>query len=120
MGRNYLKIDKHFIQGPHEDPVKLNFVKSIQSMATALNCNVIAEGIETVDEFTSIEKISITHAQGYYLGRPAATPVEKLDSSLLTTNHAEDYEPKLFNPRKASYLARYTQSSSSETAIREV
>jgi len=62
----YVKIDKHFIQGLHEDPVKLNFVRSIQDIASSLNCNVIAEGIETKEEFISVEKLGITHAQGYY------------------------------------------------------
>lgn len=116
---DYVKIDKHFIQKLHKDPVKLNFVKSILSMATALNCQVIAEGIETADEFKAIEKIGIAYAQGYYFGKPMAAPIEKLDSSLFATSHTGHYEPNLFSLRKASYLARYIKAGSSKTAISE-
>lgn len=54
---DYVKIDKHFIQKPHKDSIKLNIVKSILNMTTLLNCKVIAEGIKTPDELKAIEKI---------------------------------------------------------------
>jgi len=66
-----------------------NFVRSIQSMASSLNCSVIAEGIETEEEFKAIEKLGITHAQGYYFARPTAIPTEKIDSTLFTTDLRE-------------------------------
>ncbi len=93
----YVKIDKHFIHALHDDPVKLNFVRSIQSMAVSLNCNVIAEGIETEEEFKAIEKLGIAHAQGYYFARPTAIPLEKIDSSLFTINYANDSKTVPFN-----------------------
>jgi EAL domain-containing protein (putative c-di-GMP-specific phosphodiesterase class I) len=116
---DYVKIDKHFIQKLHEDPVKMNFVKSIQNIATALNCKVIAEGIETADEFRAIEKIGIAYAQGYHFGRPMVTPIKKLDSSLFAASYVGYYEPNLFNLRKAPYLAEYIKTGASETAISE-
>ena len=93
----YVKIDKHFIHGLHNDPVKLNFVRSIQSMATSLNCNVIAEGIETEEEFKAIEKLGITHAQGYFFARPTIIPAEKIDNSIFTTEPTKDYKTVPFN-----------------------
>lgn len=116
---DYVKIDKHFIQKLHEDPVKMNFVKSIQNIATALNCKVIAEGIETADEFRAIEKIGIAYAQGYHFGRPMVTPIKKLDSSLFAASYVGYYEPNLFNLRKAPYLAEYIKTGASGTAISE-
>ena len=44
---DYVKIDQHFIQGIHLDPVKLQFVRSIQEIASKSGAMVIAEGIET-------------------------------------------------------------------------
>jgi diguanylate cyclase (GGDEF)-like protein len=93
----YVKIDKHFIHSLHDDPVKLNFVRSIQSMATSLNCNVIAEGIETEEEFKAIEKLCITHAQGYYFARPTIIPADKIDSSVFTIEHPKGYKTVPFN-----------------------
>ncbi len=112
----YVKIDMHFIQGIHNDPVKLNFVRSIQNIASPLNCNLIAEGIETEDEFKAVEQLGITHAQGYYFARPTAVPVEKVDKSLFITSS----QPNQFNAIKAAHLAKFISPVSAETAIGEV
>lgn len=112
----YVKIDMHFIQGIHNDPVKLNFVRSIQNIASSLNCNVIAEGIETEDEFKAVEQLGITHAQGYYFARPTAVPLVKVDKSLFVITP----QPNQFNIIKAAHLAKYVMPVSSETAISDV
>lgn len=75
----YVKIDQHFIQELQNDPVKLNFVRSIQGIATSLNCHVIAEGIETQAELNVIQRLGISYAQGYYLGRPMAKPLAEIE-----------------------------------------
>jgi diguanylate cyclase (GGDEF)-like protein len=112
----YVKIDKHFIHGLHDDRVKLNFVRSIQSMATSLNCSVIAEGIETEDEYKAVEQLGITHAQGYYFARPTVTPLEKVDKSLFIVSS----QPDQFNATKAAHIAKFIMPVSAETAISEV
>ncbi len=112
----YVKIDMHFIQGIHNDPIKFNFVRSIQKIASSLNCNVIAEGIETEDEFKVVEQLGITHAQGYYFARPTAIPLEKIDKSLFIARN----QPDQFNARKAAHIAKFITPVSSETAISEV
>jgi EAL domain. len=66
-------------------------------MAASLNCNVIAEGIETEEEFKAIEKLGITHAQGYFFARPTIIPAEKIDNSIFTTEHTKDYKTVPFN-----------------------
>lgn len=117
----FVKIDKHFIHGLHDDPVKLNFVRSIQSMAASLNCSVIAEGIETEEEFKAIEKLGITHAQGYYFARPTAIPIEKIDSTVFTTNHAKDYKTIPFNnATTAVHIIRDITPISAKTSVSEV
>jgi EAL domain-containing protein (putative c-di-GMP-specific phosphodiesterase class I)/GGDEF domain-containing protein/CBS domain-containing protein len=117
----FVKIDKHFIHGLNDDPIKLNFVRSIQSMASSLNCSVIAEGIETEDEFKAIEKLGITHAQGYYFARPTAIPVEKIDSSLFTAERAKDCKTVPFNnATTALHIIRDITPISAKTTISEV
>ena len=116
----YVKIDKHFIQGLHEDPVKFNFVRSIQNIAGSLNCNVIAEGIETKEEFIAIEKLGITHAQGYYFARPAATPIVAVDYTVFTTPHAEPLRPAQSNTATAARIAKAVTPIFAETPISNV
>ncbi len=118
----YVKIDKHFIRDLHDDRIKLNFVRSIQSMAVSLNCNVIAEGIETEQEFKVIEKLGVTHAQGYYFARPAAVPLEKIDSSLFisATDRTRDYKADPFNITTAAHIISNVTPISSSTSISDV
>ncbi|MCX7184202.1 MAG: phosphodiesterase [Nitrosospira sp.] len=70
----YVKIDQHFIQNINQDPVKLQFVRSIQQIAENSSTQIIAEGIETHAEFMIIKDLSIIFGQGYYIARPNAIP----------------------------------------------
>ena len=70
----YVKIDMHFIQGINNDPVKLQFVRSIQEIAEKSNTLVIAEGIETQAELLVIRDLGVAYGQGYHLGRPHPQP----------------------------------------------
>jgi EAL domain-containing protein (putative c-di-GMP-specific phosphodiesterase class I)/GGDEF domain-containing protein len=70
----YVKIDMHFIQGINHDPVKLQFVRSIQEIAEKSNTLVIAEGIETQAELLVLRDVGVAFGQGYHLGRPHPTP----------------------------------------------
>jgi EAL domain-containing protein (putative c-di-GMP-specific phosphodiesterase class I)/GGDEF domain-containing protein/predicted transcriptional regulator len=112
----YVKIDMHFIQGIHNDPVKLNFVRSIRNIASSLNCSVIAEGIETEDEFKAVEQLGITHAQGYYFARPTAVPLDKVNPSLFITSGPSNQA----NTIKAAHIAKFIMPVASETSISEV
>ena len=70
----YVKIDMHFIQGINQDPVKLQFVRSIQEIADKSDTLVIAEGIETQAELLVLRDVGVAFGQGYHLGRPNAQP----------------------------------------------
>lgn len=89
---DFVKIDRHFIRDIDSDPVKLNFVQSIQNMAQASDCGVIAEGIETSQEFRSLEQLGIKLMQGYFFARPAKTAAASFDESLLSAQ-SERIEP---------------------------
>ncbi|MDP2030728.1 MAG: GGDEF domain-containing protein [Thiobacillus sp.] len=72
----FVKIDKHFIAGIHEDPHKIQFVRSITQLAGGANTRVIAEGVESVSELAVLQDIGIRYVQGYLIGRPSPTPVQ--------------------------------------------
>ena len=71
---DYVKIDRHFIDGIHQDAVKREFVGSILKMAQASRAQVIAEGIERQEEFTVLAEMGVDLMQGYLLGRPQEQP----------------------------------------------
>jgi diguanylate cyclase (GGDEF)-like protein len=70
----FIKIDMHFVQGVDTDPIKLQFLKSIQSIAESCGTRVIAEGIETEAELKVVRDIGIALGQGYFVARPSPTP----------------------------------------------
>jgi len=70
----YIKIDMHFVQGVDRDPIKLQFLKSIQSIAESCGTRVIAEGVETEAELKVVKDLGIALGQGYFIARPSPTP----------------------------------------------
>ncbi len=70
----FVKIDMHFVRGVDTDPIKLQFLKSIQHIAESCDTRVIAEGIETEAELITVRDIGIALGQGYFIARPSPTP----------------------------------------------
>jgi diguanylate cyclase (GGDEF)-like protein len=85
---NFVKIDRHFIDGIEFDSIKSDFVASIFDIANGMNCQVVAEGIETSSQYQTIRKIGIDFVQGYLLGKPEQNPVRKFTGPV--SNDAED------------------------------
>lgn len=79
----YVKIDMHFIQGINNDPVKLQFVRSIQEIAEKSGTLVIAEGIETQMELLVLRDLGVAFGQGYHLGRPNMAPARALPAEVV-------------------------------------
>ncbi len=71
---DYVKIDRHFIDGIHQDAVKREFVGSILQMAKASRAQVIAEGIELEEELAVLCEMGVDLLQGYLLCRPQDQP----------------------------------------------
>lgn len=79
----YVKIDMHFIQGIDQNPVKHQFVSSIQQIAKKSGTKVIAEGVETDAELQVIKDLGIAHCQGFYIARPSGQPAMKLPAEVV-------------------------------------
>lgn len=73
----FVKIDKHFVQGASQDALKLEFVRAIQQIATCCGSRVIAEGLETRADFRVVRDLGIAYGQGYFIARPAAQPASR-------------------------------------------
>lgn len=71
---DYVKIDRHFIDGIHLDAVKREFVGSILQIAKASRAQVIAEGIELAEELTVLTEMGVDLVQGYFICRPQEQP----------------------------------------------
>jgi len=65
-----LKIDKSFIDEINQNDSGNAIVKSIIDLAHSLNISVVAEGVETQDQFTFLQKSDCDVVQGYYFSKP--------------------------------------------------
>jgi EAL domain-containing protein (putative c-di-GMP-specific phosphodiesterase class I) len=65
-----LKIDMSLVRGVDLDPVRRSIIRGIMAVADELNTEVIAEGIETRDEFAALHDTGIHLFQGYYFAHP--------------------------------------------------
>lgn len=70
----FVKIDRHFIQGIDRDPVKREFVRAIGRIGRRIGCQVLGEGIEQLGELRTLQRLGIPLGQGFLLGRPQAQP----------------------------------------------
>ncbi|MGN8278643.1 bifunctional diguanylate cyclase/phosphodiesterase [Pseudomonas sp. SMN5] len=71
---DYVKIDRHFIDGIHQDALKREFVGSILKIARTSRAQVIAEGIELPEELAVLIEMGVDLVQGYLLARPQEQP----------------------------------------------
>ncbi len=65
-----LKIDQSFISDVTTDPSDALIVEAIIAMATHLELEVIAEGVETEEQLLFLQKRGCAMHQGYYFSRP--------------------------------------------------
>ena len=65
-----LKLDMDLTRNIHQRPAALTVVRAIVQLATSLNTVVIAEGIESVDEYNVLRGCGIRLMQGYLFARP--------------------------------------------------
>lgn len=66
-----LKIDKEIVQDVMEySDQKESIIRSIMNIASELDIQVSAEGIETQEQLDLLSSVGCTMFQGYFLGRP--------------------------------------------------
>jgi EAL domain-containing protein (putative c-di-GMP-specific phosphodiesterase class I) len=65
-----LKVDRSFIQALSTDPNAETVVRAIVDLARSLRLDVVAEGIETVEDAEVLRKIGCATGQGYLFSRP--------------------------------------------------
>lgn len=77
-----LKIDQSFVNQMAENPGDAVIVSAVIGMAKNLKLRVIAEGVETAEQYAFLRAQHCDEGQGYYFGRPVE---EKTFAALLRT-----------------------------------
>lgn len=119
----FVKVDMHFVQGVNADPLKQQFLRSIQSIALSSGTQVIAEGIETAAEFRTIRDIGIAYGQGYFIVRPNHIPPLNPSAEvgcLINTNHPAEQPYSNARSVTVETILRYVESAQPETEIDKI
>ena len=119
----YVKVDMHFVQGVNTDPLKQQFLRSIQSIALSSGTQVIAEGIETAAEFKTIRDIGIACGQGYFIARPNHIPPLHPSAEvgcLINSNHHDEQLHSKPHSVTVEAILRYVDSTQPETEIEKI
>jgi predicted signal transduction protein with EAL and GGDEF domain len=75
-----LKIDRSFVSELGHDVDDAAIVRSIIVLAHSLRLNVIAEGVETIEQLEFLRQMGCDQYQGYYASRPL--PVDQFETLL--------------------------------------
>jgi EAL domain-containing protein (putative c-di-GMP-specific phosphodiesterase class I) len=67
----YVKLDISLVRFIDSDPARQAMVTGMARFAESVGCDLIAEGIETENELTTLKLLKVRYGQGYYLARPA-------------------------------------------------
>ena len=72
-----LKLDRSFIRDISESDRQLHIVKSVVQMGQALEMQVVAEGVETMEQAHILRNLGCHYAQGYYFSKPVSIKAAK-------------------------------------------
>ncbi len=86
-----LKIDRSFIQELRANTVDAGIVKTIVNLGHELDLNVVAEGVETIEQLEILRSINCDAVQGFLFSQPLAG--SDLDSAIATGSY---WHPDLF------------------------
>ncbi|TAK00774.1 MAG: EAL domain-containing protein [Chloroflexota bacterium] len=67
-----VKLDISLVRGINIDPTRQALVVGLRHFATTARCRLVAEGIESSAEATTLAAFGIEYGQGFWLGRPAS------------------------------------------------
>ncbi len=80
-----IKIDRSFISDIPQDKNDVQITKAILALSHSLGYKVIAEGIETEEQFKLLQAMSCDFGQGYYFSKPL--PAEEFLAYLAKERH---------------------------------
>lgn len=86
MMPDFVKVDRHFIDGIHTDQLKQEFLDSMLRMSCASGATLVAEGVELDEELQVLKGLGAPMVQGFLLGRPQPYSIPLADQAMAVTH----------------------------------
>ncbi|WP_256360410.1 EAL domain-containing protein [Methylomonas koyamae] len=74
---DYIKIDQSFVRSMVAESSDMALCEAIVVMAHKLGIKVVAEGIETAEQYQLLQRIGCDYGQGYLISQPV--PAEQFE-----------------------------------------
>ncbi len=68
---DFIKVDVSLVSTVESNPFKRMMMESLLLLSEKLGCRLIAEGVETDTEFSSLVSMGVHAGQGFFFGQPA-------------------------------------------------
>jgi EAL domain-containing protein (putative c-di-GMP-specific phosphodiesterase class I) len=81
---NCIKLDRSIIANVHCDTVRQAVVEGMVMVCTRLNIQIMAEGVERVEEYNWLRRAGVNIFQGYYFAHPAFEALPEVDRTLFS------------------------------------
>ncbi len=95
-----IKIDKSFVDRCLTEKRILALLEAITSIGQSLNLTVVAEGVETKEQFEMLRKIHCRVIQGYFFSPP---PTRRRNSGLDEQRVTAEKSDKFLSPALAGF-----------------
>ena len=76
-----IKLDRSLTSGINKDPARAALASALMMFGREIGSQIVAEGVEKAGELSTLKRLGIQCAQGYYLARPK--PLAALRRSLI-------------------------------------
>ncbi len=67
----FLKIDIGLVRDIDKSFLKQEIIKALVSLSTGIGSLIVAEGVETREEYWKLKELGVTYGQGYLFGKPS-------------------------------------------------
>jgi EAL domain-containing protein (putative c-di-GMP-specific phosphodiesterase class I) len=70
LSPDYIKVDRAFVSGIDEDPIRQELLRALLSVAEPIGARIIGEGLDTLEELETLGRLGIPFGQGWLFGKP--------------------------------------------------
>lgn len=78
-----MKIDRSFIERLDSDTEDIAIVETMITLSRNLGMTVVAEGVETYEQFEILQNLDCDYGQGFYFSRPLKAAAAELLETIL-------------------------------------
>lgn len=120
---NYIKMDMDLIRNINNNAFNKSLIECFVKLAESNNMKIIAEGIETEEELTTLIDLGVHAGQGYLINKPSTTFLEtpcSIKDLIIDHNQLINGSSQLFISNYVGEIIEFDEAFESTTCCNEV